>query len=60
MEYVSIDISDPLIVGNFFTVAMNLEGKSRETSEMYPKMEELCVYRVAEGKIVEEWFMYEM
>lgn len=47
-------VSEPLIAGNSFcfvlTMDMKMKGRSRE------KLIELCVYTVAEGKIVSEQF----
>ncbi|MES1214444.1 MAG: nuclear transport factor 2 family protein [Bacteroidota bacterium] len=49
-------VSDPLIAGNHFTVALvidaTMKGMGRST------MEELCVYEVKDGKIVKEQFFY--
>lgn len=49
-------ISDPVIGGDYFTVSwsadMTFKGKERFT------MEEICVYKVQEGKIVFEQFFY--
>lgn len=49
-------ISDPMVVGNYFTITwsmdVTLKGQGRST------MEEIDVYKVQDGKIVEEWFHY--
>ncbi|MDA6070085.1 nuclear transport factor 2 family protein [Flavobacterium sp. AC] len=49
-------ISDPVIAGDYFTVSwsadMTFKGKDRFT------MDEICVYKVQEGKIVFEQFFY--
>ena len=49
-------ISDPLVSGNYFSVAwwmdVTMKGQGRS------QMEEICVYKVQDGKIVEEYFYY--
>ena len=49
-------ISDPQVAGNYFTVAwtmdVTMKGQERST------MDEIAVYKVQDGKIVEEWFHY--
>ncbi|MEP6803694.1 MAG: SnoaL-like domain-containing protein [Flavobacterium sp.] len=49
-------ISDPVIAGDYFTVSwsadMTFKGRDRFT------MDEICVYKVQEGKIVFEQFFY--
>ncbi|WP_020531515.1 nuclear transport factor 2 family protein [Flexithrix dorotheae] len=49
-------ISDPVIAGNFFSIAMKTEatfkGMGRQT------MEEVCVYEVKNGKVVTEQFFF--
>ncbi len=54
----SMEVSDPVVGGNHFACRMvidvTVKGRGRS------KEEELCVYQVAEGKIVSEQFFYEM
>ena len=49
-------ISDPLVAGNYFTIAwwmdVTMKGQGRT------QMDEICVYQVKDGKIVEEHFYY--
>ncbi|HVM88289.1 MAG TPA: SnoaL-like domain-containing protein [Puia sp.] len=49
-------VSDPVIAGNYFSVAavldMTYKGMGRQ------KMEEICLYKVQDGKIVSEQFFY--
>jgi hypothetical protein len=49
-------IGDPQVAGNYFTLAwtmdVTMKGQGRST------MEEIAVYKVQDGKIVEEWFHY--
>lgn len=48
--------SEPTVAGNFFSVALKrdvtFKGKPRV------KLEEICVFRVTEGKIISEQFFY--
>jgi len=49
-------ISDPVVAGNCFSIAWDLDvtmkGKDRMT------MSEICVYKVKDGKIILEQFFY--
>ena len=49
-------ISDPQVAGDYFTVAwiMDVTMKGQDRS----MMNEIAVYKVQDGKIVEEWFHY--
>ena len=49
-------ISDPQVGGNYFSVAMGLDASFQDGNRM--NMEEVCVYQVKDGKIVEERFFY--
>jgi len=53
-EFHGSEISDPIVSGNHFSIGWTMEatmkGKSRE------KMQEICVYKVNDGKIVSEQF----
>jgi hypothetical protein len=55
-EFYSNTISDPIVAGNYFSLAwvtdLKMKGRERET------MSELCVYEVREGKILSERFFY--
>ncbi|MES1221612.1 MAG: SnoaL-like domain-containing protein [Bacteroidota bacterium] len=52
----SASISDPTVEGNFFSIGWNMDvtmkGQGRQS------MQEICVYKVNNGKIVEEQFFY--
>jgi hypothetical protein len=52
----SMTVSAPAVAGNWFSVAMTLDvtfkGRGRTM------MEEICAYRVQEGKITSERFLY--
>ncbi len=48
--------SQPLVAGNYFTVAMGMDVTVKEQGRM--KMDEIAVYEVEEGKITSEQFFY--
>ena len=50
----SINISDPLVVSNSFACIMRMDISMKEHGRM--DMQELCVYRVKDGKIISEEF----
>lgn len=49
-------VSDPLVAGDWFSVAMGMDVTFKDMGRV--KMEEVCVYRVRDGKIVQEQFFY--
>jgi len=55
-EFHGAKISDPLIAGNYFSISWSLDVTMKGQSRML--MEEICVYKVDEGKIVSEQFFY--
>jgi hypothetical protein len=50
--------SDPVIANNWFSIALMLDVTMKVYGRV--KMQEICVYRVHEGKIVHEQFFYDM
>jgi hypothetical protein len=50
----SVSISDPLVAGSSFAFAMQLDATVQGLGRM--TMDELCIYEVAEGKIISERF----
>ncbi|MGH8211673.1 MAG: SnoaL-like domain-containing protein [Rhodanobacteraceae bacterium] len=54
----SNEVSDPVIAGDWFSVAATMDatmkGRGRTT------MREICLYHVRDGKIVSEQFFYDM
>ena len=52
----NIDVSEPIVAGNYFSVSMTLDHTMKGHGRM--TMEEICVYRVEQGKIVCEQFFY--
>lgn len=51
-----ITVSDPLIAGEFFSITLGMDATWKQGGRY--AMEEICVYRVREGKIVLEQFFY--
>ena len=51
-----ITVSDPLVAGEFFSLVMGLDATWKQGGRY--AMEEICVYRVRNGKIVLEQFFY--
>jgi hypothetical protein len=50
----SLKASEPLIAGNAFSVAMDMDMTMKGQGRM--KMAELCVYETKDGKIISEQF----
>src|ERR1700692_1494883 len=50
----SIAISEPVIAGNSFSLALHMDVTTKDGKRM--DMTELCVYRVKDGKIISEEF----
>lgn len=60
MEQVnSLKISDPIVADNFFSVGFWMNAKLSSMPEAM-QMDEVCVYHVLDGKIVEEQFFHTM
>jgi len=57
-EVHSIEISEPLVAGNFFTCTMNMDVTYK--GQPRTQMEEVCVFEVENGKIVSEQFFYKV
>ena len=55
-QFHGCDVSDPVVAGEFFTVKMSLDVTFHGAPRT--RLDELCVYRVADGKIVHEQFFY--
>jgi hypothetical protein len=48
--------SDPIVAGNFISVAMGMECTMKGAGRV--KMDEICVYQVKDGKVVKEQFFF--
>ncbi|WP_295798483.1 nuclear transport factor 2 family protein [Mucilaginibacter sp.] len=57
-EIHSGEVSNPIVIGNFFTVSMHMDVTYKEGGRM--PMQEIAVYEVKDGKIVAEQFFYNM
>jgi limonene-1,2-epoxide hydrolase len=57
-EYHSGEISEPVVAGNHFTSKMKMDVTFKNQGRM--QMEEVGVYKVENGKIVNEQFFYDM
>ena len=55
-EMHAITVSDPLIAGPFFTIALGLDATYTDGDRR--AMKEVCVYEVRNDKIVREQFFY--
>lgn len=55
-EVHGIEVSDPLVADNFFSISLMMDCSFKGMGRM--KMEEICVYEVKNGKIVKEQFFY--
>lgn len=51
-----VTVSDPLVAGEYFSIVMGLDATWKQGGRY--AMEEICVYRVRNGKIVLEQFFY--
>jgi len=49
-----ISLSEPIIAGNYFTLSLKMSFDVQDHGHM--EVDELCVYKVAEGKIVSQQF----
>jgi hypothetical protein len=59
MEIHGGTVSDPVVAGPFFSLAMTLDITPKAGGPRFT-MEEICLYEVRAGKIVREQFFYSM
>lgn len=57
-EIHGIEVSDPIVAGNWFSVTMTLDVTMKEYGRV--PMTEVCVYHVKDGKVNQEQFFYDM
>lgn len=55
-KFNSLEVSEPLVAENFFSITMNLDADFKGMGRVV--MEEVCVYEVVNGKIVKEQFFF--
>ena len=58
-EVHSVEVEGPLVAGSHFSVVFRLDVTFKPEGKRF-KMEEVAVYKVADGKIVYEEFFYSM
>jgi ketosteroid isomerase-like protein len=51
-----VTVSDPLVAGDFFSIAMSFDATWKQGGRR--SMEEICLFEVRDGKIVREQFFY--
>jgi hypothetical protein len=49
-------VGDPIVSGNYIAMTIAIDATFKERGRM--NMDEIAVYKVADGKIVEERFLY--
>jgi hypothetical protein len=54
----NVHISDPIVAGNFFACTMNVDATYKNQGRN--TMDEMCVFEVKDGKIVNEQFFYNL
>ncbi len=52
-----IQVSDPVVAGNWFSVSMALDATMKERGRM--TLREICVYHVSNGRIDREQFFFD-
>lgn len=57
-EMISVEVSEPLVADNWFAVRYKMHTKNQKTGEE-EHSSELGVYRVQDGKVVQEQFFYD-
>ena len=57
-EVHSSEVSNPLVAANFFSVTMKMDMTMKGMGRM--TMDEVCVYKVVDGKIVHEQFIFDV
>jgi len=57
-EFHGSSIGQPIVSGAYFSLAMGMDVKFKG-SPVVTNFEEICVYHVKDGKVVQEQFFYE-
>ncbi len=57
-EFHGSTVSDPIVAGNHFSLVMTMDLKYKGAPQA-TTFEELCVYKVKDGKVVQEQFFYD-
>ncbi|HEX7813995.1 nuclear transport factor 2 family protein [Dyella sp.] len=53
-----IEVSDPLVAGQWFSITMTLDVTMKQHGRQL--MTEICVYHVKDDKVISEQFFYDM
>ncbi len=57
-EWHGAEVSDPVVAGNHFSTRMTMDATFKDGNRV--NMEEIAIYEVKDGKIVNEQFFYSM
>jgi len=57
-EVHSSEVSNPIVAANYFSVTMKMDMTVKGMGRMV--MDEVCVFKVADGKIVHEQFIFDV
>ncbi|MEO6283046.1 MAG: nuclear transport factor 2 family protein [Dyadobacter sp.] len=57
-EFHGQELSDPVVAGNYFSISLTMDITFKGMGRV--PMEEIALYKVADGKIVSEQFFYEV
>jgi len=56
-EFISGEVSDPIVAGDYFTCSMKTKIRMKGVPGIVD-MDEICLYRVKESKVISEQFFY--
>lgn len=57
-EFHGSETGDPIVSGNYFSIPMNMTI-TYQGADSPIKFEEICVYKVKDGKVIQEQFFYD-
>ncbi|NIJ54929.1 nuclear transport factor 2 family protein [Dyadobacter arcticus] len=57
-EFHGQELSDPVVAGNYFAISLTMDVTFKGIGRS--PMEEISIYKVADGKIVSEQFIYDV
>ncbi len=57
-EFHGSDVGDPIVAADHFSCTMMMEATFKGVGRQ--RMDEICVYKVRDGKVVQEQFFYSM
>ena len=53
-----MEVTEPVVYGDFFALGMGIDLEKKDGTRSFEQ--EMCVYTVAQGKIISERFIYKM